>query len=69
MKVVVKSRLKEVRKQKGLSIRQLELCSGVSRSSISDIEREVKIPTIETLCMLAVAMEVRPEDLYSYSVE
>ena len=56
----------QVRQDKNMSIRALAEKSGVSKSEISDIENGVKIPRIDTLCMLAVALDVTVEDLISY---
>ncbi len=68
MKVVVKSLLKEVRVQKNVSLRQLAEISGVSKSHISEIENNTSIPTLYAICALAVALEVKPEELYTFEV-
>lgn len=56
--------IKQLRKQRGLTIRELSEESAVSRSYISQLETGQKIPTIDTLCKLAKALKCRPEDLY-----
>ena len=48
----------------GLSLRELAELSGVSRSHIYDVENGAAMPTIGTMCQLAAALGVRPEDLY-----
>ena len=58
--------LKQIRKEKNISIRQLAYMSGVSKSQISAIENEKSMPTILVLCQLAAALHVSPEALYSY---
>lgn len=68
MRIIIKSNLKSIRKEKGITVRQLAELSGCSRTYISDIENNHKIPTIYTLCLLAVALGVKPEELYSYEV-
>lgn len=55
-----------VRKYKKMSIRKLAKISGVSRSEISRIESEDVMPRLDTLCELAEALGVLPEDLYIY---
>lgn len=50
--------IRQRRDQLGLSIRDLATRSGVSPSMISDIERQVKSPTISTLSSLAAALAV-----------
>ena len=66
MHVIIKSRLKVVRKNRGVSIRQLSNLTGISKTYISDVENDHKIPTLYTLCLMASALHVKPEELYSY---
>ena len=64
MEIIIKVR--EKRKEQRLSIRQLAQESGISKSQIAAIETGSSIPTILTLCRLAEAMRVKPEELYEY---
>ena len=64
MEVVYK--IKEYRLAKGLTIRTLALKSGVSKSEISDIERGVIHPSVFTICLLAVALDVDARKLFDY---
>ncbi len=66
MQISIKFHIKEAREKKNISIRQLAELSGVSKSHISDIENERRMPTIYVLCVLAVAMNVQPAELFSY---
>ncbi len=59
-------KLKELRLKKSITIRQLAMMSGVSKSQISDIETGKSMPTILTLCQLAEALHVEPEELYIF---
>lgn len=68
MNIVVKSRIKEVRQSKGISVRKLAEMTGISKTYISDLENNKNIPTIYILCVLAVALEVKPEELFTYEV-
>lgn len=68
MQIQIKSLLKDVRMQKGISVRKLAELTGISKTYISDIENDHKIPTIYTLCIIAVALDVRPEELYTYEI-
>lgn len=56
--------LKFVRIRQGMSIRKLSKISGVSKSQISNIEKGMSVPTLETICALAKGLGVKPEDLY-----
>ncbi len=66
MKVIVEIKLREVRERKNLTIMQLAELSGVSKTHISAVENNKRMPGINVLCLLAAAMDVLPEDLYSY---
>lgn len=68
MKVIIKSRLKEVREKKGMSVRGLAQMAGMSKTYVSDVENNHKIPTIYSLCVLAATLGVRPEELYTYDI-
>ena len=61
----MKIRLKEIRIQKRLSIRQVEIATGLSRSAISRIEREEVSPSMEEMELLAMGLHMCIEDLYA----
>lgn len=67
---IVNLRLKEIRKLKGYSTRELEKRSDVSRMRIEELEKEenVNIKT-STLCKLAETLDVRPEELIYFTYE
>lgn len=56
-------KLKEMRKEKGLTQSKLSLKSGVDRSQISDIESNRVKPRMDTLERLAAALGCEPRDL------
>lgn len=56
-------RIREARKERGLSQTQLGEMIGVSQSVISDIESGKQSPTVRWLILLAVAMDLSPRDL------
>ncbi len=58
--------IKEIRIKKKLSLRKLAELSGVSKSYLSELENNLKCPTILTLCKIADALDVKVEDLYTY---
>ena len=66
MDVKIEYKLWKIRNNKGISIRHLAEMSGVSKSTINDIENGRHDPTIYTLCLLAGALKGSPESLYSY---
>lgn len=68
MEIRIKMKLKEVRLRKDITIRQLAKMSNISKSQIANIENEISIPTLYTLCKLAVTLHVPPEELYEVSI-
>jgi len=68
MVIIIKSHLKEVRGKRGVSVRKLAALTGMSKTYISNVENNNSIPTIYTLCLMAVALNVSPEQLYSFRV-
>ena len=57
--------IEKVRLEKGLSLSELARKSGVSKSHISNIESELKYPTLPTLCKIANALGVPASELFS----
>lgn len=56
--------LKELRLKKNMTLRELELRSGVSKTQLNSIELNEKEPTITTLVRIAKALDVDIKDLY-----
>lgn len=56
--------LQKTRWEKDYSIGKLAKLSGVSTAQISRIENGLTIPTIETLCRLAKALDCDVTDLF-----
>ena len=55
----------EMCKKKNISIRELGRQSGLSHTTINNIERGIKDPTVYTLCLLSLALDVSPYRLFS----
>lgn len=60
MKILVK----QIRKDRKLSIRQLEEKSLISRSTLSRIENEETSPTMDEMEAMASALKTRIQNLY-----
>ena len=58
--------IKKIRKQKGITQKQLAKISGVSASEIGYIENNERQPTLLTMCRLANALKVSVLDLFEY---
>lgn len=59
--------IKEIRLKKNMTQEELSQKSGISESYISELENNLKMPTILTLCRLAEALEVEITKLYKYT--
>ena len=58
--------IKEIRLKKNMTQEELSRKSGISESYISELENNLKMPTILTLCKLAEALNVEVLELYKY---
>lgn len=56
--------LAEQMKRKGLSYRQLEILTGISKSTLHNITTGKRVPRMDTMEKLAEHLHVRIEDLY-----
>lgn len=56
--------LAEQMKRKGLSYRQLEILTGISKSTLHNIATGKRMPRMDTMEKLAEHLHVRIEDLY-----
>lgn len=65
MEPIIKYHLYDIRTKRKLSERELAAKSGVSKSQINNIENGLKHPTVYTLCLLSLALEASPYDLFS----
>lgn len=62
----MKINLRQIRNEKGMTVRELSEKSGISIGHISFIENGERDPTISVLVKLATALEVDCRELYSY---
>ena len=56
--------LDEIRHKRKLSIRQLEILTGVKRSNLDNIEKGKRIPRMDTMEQLAKGLRVHITDLF-----
>ena len=52
-----------LRKQKNMSLRELAQITGLSKTTLGDLEKDVKNPSLDTLEKIAVAFEMSPAEL------
>lgn len=55
--------MKEEREKKGVSLNLLSEKAGLSRQTISFIEQELRIPTLDTLVRISIALEIDLEKI------
>ena len=58
--------VRQKRKERGVSIRELERITGVTRAFISRIENGDSIPSIIVICKLAKGLDIPAHELYWY---
>lgn len=56
--------IRELRRSKNISLRELEKLTGISKGHLSKIEREDVDPSLSTLVRIATALKVKVEELY-----
>jgi transcriptional regulator with XRE-family HTH domain len=55
--------IRQIRKNKGMSIQQIRDITGLSKSTISEIENDISNPTISTLTKISHALNVSLDKL------
>lgn len=53
----MKSNLKQIRKEAGLTLQQLADITGVSKSRLHGLERDTQNPSLETACIIARSLD------------
>jgi transcriptional regulator with XRE-family HTH domain len=61
--------LRKLRKEKGLSLREMSYACNIDNSKIAKIEKGRINITLTTLLQLAVALEIHPSSLLDYELE
>ncbi len=69
MVVKITMHVREVRKAKGLTIAKLSALSGVSMAHISEVETGKQQPTLYVMCLLAAAMGVALDELFTWEIK
>ena len=65
-KLVLKNRLKEIRKEKGISQQELAEMVGVSRNTISSLETGQYEPTAKLALILSIALDKDFEEIFYF---
>ena len=65
-KLILKNRLKEIRKEKGISQQELAEMVGVSRNTISSLETGQYEPTAKLALILSIALDKNFEEIFYF---
>jgi len=65
-KLILKNRLKEIRKEKGMSQQELADMVGVSRNTISSLETGQYEPTAKLALILSIALDKNFEEIFYF---
>jgi transcriptional regulator with XRE-family HTH domain len=65
---LISERLKEIRKEKGISQEELAYRSELTLSQIARIETLKTNPTISTLFKIIRTLEIKPSDLFNFDL-
>lgn len=68
MRVLLRCTLRDLRKARGLSIRDLETMTGIGRGHLSDFENGKTVMSIQTAAFLALTLDCKIDDLYDYEL-
>lgn len=61
---IMKILLNKLRREKGITLEELAVQSGISKSTLNRIENEITFPTMNQMEKLAIALGVKISDLY-----
>ncbi|MGQ0827512.1 MAG: helix-turn-helix domain-containing protein [Bacteroidota bacterium] len=64
--IAVGNRLRDVRKKKGLTQEDVAHKAGVAVSQVGRIERGKLNPSISTMFVIALAMDIEPKELFDF---
>lgn len=64
MRVKVNYKIRSIRTARNMTLQELSDLSGVSTSQISDIERNLHDATVSTICCIADALGLEPQELF-----
>lgn len=68
MDINIKCNLREVRLSRGLSLRDMETKCKITRGNLSQFENNKKTMSIETAAKIALFLNCKIDDLYSYQL-
>ena len=62
--ITFSARLRTLREARGLTLRDLEMASGIERGTINRIERGAAVPRLDSIQALAAALDVTLSQLF-----
>lgn len=62
------NKLEEIRKSKGISITELSVKSGISRTTIYKLEDHKTNPSLDTIIKISSGLNEKPEKIFNFNV-
>ena len=62
--MIIEILVREVRKKKNIKFETLAKSAGISKGTLSKIERQEEEPKLSTMIMIAIALKVELKELY-----
>lgn len=63
--MIITFNIKFIRQQKGITLKQLSLKTGISTTHLSDIENNLKMPSLIYAILIARSLKVNINELYT----
>lgn len=64
MYLKIENLIKKIRQEKNISLNELSRLTGISKSHLSNVERNEKDIAFKKMCIIADVLKVTTEDLY-----
>ena len=63
--MIIKFNIKEIRKAKGIKLKQLSYRTGISTTHLCDIENNNKMPSFIYVVLISNALKIKIDEIYS----
>lgn len=63
--MILKFNIKSIRKEKGITLKQLSYKTGISTTHLCDIENNYRMPSLTFAVLIAKALNVKIDEIYT----